>query len=148
MGHSDKALDLVNSIQTQWFNPSARLGQAVLGMLSDNGQGGGLYGLIERFQEAGLENIIRSWISSGPNLLISSDQIQHVLDRGYLRQISEETGLSQDQTASILSEALPGLIDRFTPDGKLPQNGLGDIGTMLGQLAKITGVARQASIPK
>jgi uncharacterized protein YidB (DUF937 family) len=136
MGFSDKALDMVDHTQEQWIDPKARLVQAVLGMLSDNGQAGGLHGLIERFQEAGLDNLIRSWIGPGRNLPISSEQIHQVLDRGYLRQIGEETGLTQNEIVDHLSQMLPGLIDRFTPGGQVPHNGFGDSRAMLDQLTQ------------
>jgi uncharacterized protein YidB (DUF937 family) len=130
MGFSDRALDLGNA-EAKMTSPQAKLLQAVLAMLSNHGQAGGLPGLTGRFQRAGFGDIIGSWISSGQNLPISAEQIQQVLGNGHLQQISEETALTQDETAARLSVLLPDLIDRLTPNGQAPVGGLGDIGTLL-----------------
>jgi uncharacterized protein YidB (DUF937 family) len=130
MGFSDRALDLGNA-EAKMTGPQAKLLQAALATLSNHGQAGGLPGLIGRFQEAGLGDVIGSWISSGQNLPISAEQIQQILGNGHLQQISEETALTQDETATHLSVLLPDLIDRLTPNGQAPEGGLGDIGTLL-----------------
>lgn len=134
MGIFDNASEMFGNGLTQANDPKTRLLHAALGMLSNNSQSDGLHGLIGRFQEAGLGNIIGSWIGSDRNQPISSQQVQQVLGDGHLQQISEETGMPQEETASHLSDLLPGLIDKLTPDGKAPQGGLGDIGALLGQL--------------
>ena len=140
MGFSDRALDLGNA-EANMTGPQAKLLQAVLAMLSNHGQAGGLPGLIGRFQGAGFGDIIGSWISSGQNLPISAEQIQQILGNGHLQQISEETALTQDETATHLSVLLPDLIDRLTPNGQAPEGGLGDIGTLLANWRTIAGSA-------
>lgn len=140
MGFPDRAFDLGNA-EAKVTGPQAKLLQAVLAMLSDHGQAGGLPGLIGRFQEAGLGDVIGSWISSGQNLPISAEQIQQILGNGHLQQISEEAALTQDETATHLSVLLPDLIDRLTPNGQAPEGGLGDIGTLLTNWRTIAGSA-------
>jgi uncharacterized protein YidB (DUF937 family) len=140
MGFSDRAFDLGNA-EAKVTGPQAKLLQAALAMLSNHGQAGGLPGLIGRFQEAGLGDVIGSWISSGQNLPISAEQIQQILGNGHLQQISEETALTQDETATHLSVLLPDLIDRLTPNGQVPEGGLGDIGTLLTNWRTIAGSA-------
>lgn len=135
MGLLDSAFNMFgNAQQSSMLDPKTRLLQAVLSLLSNNGQTGGLNGLVERFQEAGLGHIIGSWIGPGQNLPISGEQIQQVLGGGSLEQISEETDLTQDETASHLSEMLPQLVDRLTPDGMAPQGGLGNVSALLEQV--------------
>ena len=140
MGFSDRAFDLGNA-EAKVTGPQTKLLQAALAMLSDHGQAGGLPGLIGRFQEAGLGDVIGSWISSGQNFPISAEQIQQILGNGHLQQISEETALTQDETATHLSVLLPDLIDRLTPNGQAPEGGLGDIGTLLANWRTIAGSA-------
>lgn len=53
-----------------------------------------------------------------------------------VERIAERLGVSHGEAASQLSQLLPQVVDRATPDGTLPAGGgLGDIGALLGQLA-------------
>ena len=38
--------------------------------------------------------------------------------------------------ASQLSKLLPDVVDKLTPQGQLPQGGLGNVGDLLGMLAR------------
>ena len=135
-------------------NPKAALVQAVLGMLvhgnepgglGGSGGLGGLGGLLQRFQNAGLGDAAASWVGTGSNLPVSADQIKSALsgggplDEGPLRTLAEHAGLSEDDAASHLSSLLPQLIDKLTPQGQLPANGVHEGGLagavdVLGQL--------------
>jgi uncharacterized protein YidB (DUF937 family) len=86
--------------------------------------GGGLGDLVRTFQERGLGDIIGSWVGSGNNLPISVDQITQGLGLDRLRELAAQAGVSVESAASTLSSALPGLIDKLTPEGKLPEGGL------------------------
>ncbi|WP_025917129.1 YidB family protein [Herminiimonas sp. CN] len=133
MGLLDMAMGMLGGDQQQPGDPKAQLLQAALQMLSDN-QGGGLQGLMGSLKNAGLGDALASWIGTGQNTPVSGDQIQQALgDGGQLQQLAQAAGLSQSDAASHLSEMLPGLIDRLTPNGEVPQGGLGDLAGMLGQ---------------
>ena len=110
---------------------STRLIQATLALLADNGQNGGLHGLMEHFQEAGLGNVFSSWIGSEENVPITPIQIQEALGDGHLLQIAEESGLSEDEAARQLSELLPEMVDVLTPAGHIPRGGLGTMSELL-----------------
>ena len=133
MGYLDQALGPASGGQPHLFDSQTRLLQAALSLLANNGQTGGLAGLMERFQQAGLGQVFQSWIADGENQPVSAQEIEGVLGDGHLQQISEESGLPDDETAQRLSEMLPGLIDKATPNGKMPPGGLGDLGVLLGQ---------------
>ena len=135
MGILDKAFDMLGNHQQQDAGATGsgtQLLQAALSLLVNNGQAGGLQGLVDRFQEAGLGNTISSWIGTGENVPVTPEQIQQTLGDGQLQQISEESGLSQDETANRLSELLPTLVDKLTPAGHVPQGGLGNMAALLG----------------
>jgi uncharacterized protein YidB (DUF937 family) len=137
MGLLDNALGMLGGGQQQTDDPDdpkAKLMQAALALLSNNSQVGGLSGLLDRFQQAGLGQMVGSWIGSGQNQPISAEQVQQVLGDGPLQNLSAETGVPPEQAAGHLSDLLPGLIDRLTPNGELPQGGLGQAGALLGQL--------------
>lgn len=131
MGILDKAIEMLGNNNLPMMDSKTRLLQTALSLIANNGQTGGLNGLVERFQEAGLGNVINSWIGAGQNLPINGDEVQQALGEGQLQQISEETGLGQRETADSLSAVLPDLIDKLTPSGQIPQDGLGDISTLL-----------------
>lgn len=114
-------------------NPREALVQGVLSMLVHGnepgglgGMGGmgGLDGLLQRFQNAGMGDAVASWIGGGPRLPISADQIRAALGGGPLRTLAEGAGLSEDETALHLSTLLPQIVDKLTPDGQLPAEGV------------------------
>ncbi len=86
--------------------------------------GNGLMQLIEQFQQAGLGQQVNSWIGTGPNMPISPDQLMQVFGRGQMEQMAASTGMHVDQVSSGLSDLLPQLIDRVTPQGQVPDAGL------------------------
>lgn len=86
-------------------------------------QEGGLSGLVEKFQQSGLAEIAQSWISSGENLPVSAEQIQSVLGNETVAKVASTLGVDPGTAASTLSNALPQLIDKLTPNGELPQDG-------------------------
>ena len=92
----------------------------VLGLIS-NPQTGGLQGLIQTFKEKGLGDVVSSWISTGDNQPVSGDQIQHAMGGNFIQQIAEQLGSSKSEVSGSLANLLPGIIDRLTPNGSLPE---------------------------
>ena len=70
----DMAGKEMSSMLSSSSNPMA---SSVIQML--NNQPGGLSGLLQQFHDKGLGGLVTSWVSTGQNLPISADQIQHVL---------------------------------------------------------------------
>lgn len=131
MGLLDKAFDMLGDNHLPLMDSRTRLLQAALALIANNGQTGGLHGLVEKFQEAGMGNVIRSWIGSGPNVALTATQMEQVLGEGHLQQIAEETGYTEHEAAEYLSEMLPDLIDQLTPSGQVPQGGVGNMSALL-----------------
>lgn len=101
------------------------------------GAAGGVGGLVDAFQKGGLGEVAQSWVSSGANLPISAEQIQAVLGSGMVGQFAEKLGVDPQVGAAKLAEMLPGLIDKLTPGGQLPTEGLGGaVGDLLGGFLK------------
>lgn len=86
-------------------------------------QQGGLQGVLAKFQEAGLANEVASWISTGQNLPISAEQIAQVLGNTQVGEIAQRVGLNPEALKAQLAEQLPNLVDRLSPDGRLPADG-------------------------
>lgn len=95
----------------------------VMGMLT-GGQGGGLSGLVQNFKDKGLGDIISSWVSTGENQPISPDQIKEGLGSETIQNLASKVGVSPDDLSAQLSQFLPGIIDKLTPDGQVPEGGL------------------------
>jgi uncharacterized protein YidB (DUF937 family) len=80
----------------------------------------GLGGLIRQFQQKGLGDTIDTWINTGANKDISSGQVSEALGRDVVDDLSRRTGLSRDEVVAELARMLPNVVDRLTPDGRLP----------------------------
>lgn len=123
--------DLLGSISNLSAEHHAGLLDAVSGLLN-NPQVGGVSGLIEAFEKQGLGGVIASWVGSGQNLQISPEQIQAVLGDEHIQGIAQKLGLSTQDVASHLSQLLPSIIDKMTPNGQVPAQQ--DVGGLMGLL--------------
>ena len=94
------------------------------GILGAGGIGGLLNGgigeLLERFNQNGQGEIADSWVKPGPNKEISSPELKQAIGSDVLEKLAQQTGLSQDEIVTRLSRELPTAIDKYTPDGRLP----------------------------
>ena len=81
---------------------------------------GGLGGLLEKLQESGHGEVTKSWIGSGQNQPISPGSLGSALGPWIIKALSEKTGLSEQELTAQLSQLLPGLVDKLTPQGRLP----------------------------
>jgi uncharacterized protein YidB (DUF937 family) len=106
----------------------------IAGMLANDGQQGGLGGLLEKFNQAGLGEVASSWVGKGENLPISADQLNNVLGSDTIGNIAAQLGIDPAQASGALSQVLPGLIDKLTPQGQAPAGGLGNSGDLFGML--------------
>jgi uncharacterized protein YidB (DUF937 family) len=80
-------------------------------------QNGGVGGLISRFQNAGLGEAAQSWVSNGPNQPIEGGHVEQVFGSDQIQAWADRLGLPPEMTSTLLAQALPALIDHFTPTG-------------------------------
>ena len=106
----------------------------LIGLVSNNGQAGGLGGLAEKFNQAGLGDVLGSWIGTGPNAPITGDQLGSVLGGDLMNQLATRLGMSETDAAGQLAQGLPDLIDRLTPQGEAPEGGFGNADDLFGML--------------
>ncbi|HEY0954362.1 MAG TPA: YidB family protein [Roseateles sp.] len=107
------------------------------GLLANGSVQGGLAGLLQQLQASGLGEQVQSWVSTGANLPVSGGQLGGALGGagGLLGQLAQQAGVSPAEAGDQLSQWLPQIVDRLTPDGQVPAaGGLGDIGSLLGGL--------------
>ena len=115
-------------------SPVSRVAPVLIGLVSNNGQAGGLGGLAEKFNQAGLGDVLGSWIGTGPNAPITGDQLGAVLGGDLMNQLATRLGMSEADAAGQLAQGLPDLIDRLTPQGEAPEGGFGNAGDLFGML--------------
>ena len=82
--------------------------------------GGGLSSILDKMRAQGLTAEADSWVSTGTNLPITADQARSVVGADQISELAGRLGISEDQTAGLLAEALPQVVDRVSPAGELP----------------------------
>ena len=85
-------------------------------------QPGGLQGLVQSFQEKGLGGLVSSWISTGPNPAVSADQVHQALGSEQVKELAAKAGISPDVASAAIAQILPGLVDKLTPNGTVPDH--------------------------
>lgn len=81
---------------------------------------GGLGGLTQLFNKHGQGDTVASWVSTGDNKPISPDALRGVLGQERIQEVATTAGVSEQEATQGLSSLLPQLVDKLTPDGKLP----------------------------
>ena len=98
---------------------------------------GGIEGSIKRFQESGLEGILKSWISTDEkNQPISANQVVEVIGQENMSQAAEKVGVSELDASNVLAEYLPKMVDMLTPNGQLPDLNNLNVNDLMAQAAK------------
>ena len=83
---------------------------------------GGLGELVDRFRQSGHSETADSWVGTGPNREVAPHQLQQAIGPDVLADLSKQTGLSQDELLSRLSQTLPAADDKMTPQGRVPSH--------------------------
>ena len=94
----------------------AALIPVVSGLLAN----GGLNKILAGFHAQGLGAQADSWVSTGPNQPVSAEDVRRVLGEDQLAHIASQLGVSHDEAAAAVAEALPQVVDSVSPKGKLP----------------------------
>ncbi|MER9231665.1 YidB family protein [Mesorhizobium sp. M0622] len=87
---------------------------------ADGGLLGGLGGLLDRLKDAGHSNVANSWVGTGQNQPINPGDLGNAIGPQVIQEIAQRTGLDQQELLKQLSAALPGIVDRLTPNGQVP----------------------------
>jgi len=81
---------------------------------------GGLSDLIGKLTAGGAAPQVNSWVGPGQNQPIQPGQLGGALGQDVLNQLSQRTGMSQQELLNQLAAALPQLINHLTPNGRMP----------------------------
>lgn len=104
-------------------------------LLANNGSVGGLGGLVSKFEQAGLGDKVNSWIGKGDNAPVSEGEVGHALGGDVISNLAGKFGMSAATLLPLLAALLPSLIDKLTPHGTTPAQGLGDEQDLMGSLS-------------
>ncbi|MEC5397705.1 YidB family protein [Uliginosibacterium sp. H1] len=100
---------------------------------------GGLGGLLQQFQAAGLGEQAASWVGTGRNLPIDASQLTEALGSGQLGELAARFGINPEQLSAGLAQVLPQFVDGLTPHGNpneasdLLSQGLSAFGSVFGK---------------
>ena len=103
--------------------PPQSMLQNVLALLQ-NQNVGGLSGLIQKFERAGLGHVVSGWVSNGPNPPVSADQVHAALGDQPVQQFAQQSGMSFADAKNVLAQMLPHMVDHLTPNGNVPSQGV------------------------
>lgn len=94
----------------------------------DGGLLGGLGGLLEGFRKSGQTQTVDSWIGSGPNQPIEPADLGAAAGQQTISDIARKLGVSEQELLAQLARSLPGMVDKMTPQGRLPTQDEIDVG--------------------
>ena len=97
-----------------------KLGGLLSGATAGSVLSGGLGDLVEGFKQNGQGPAADSWVRTGPNQQLDSNQLAQALGPDVLNTLSQQSGLSREELLSRLTRELPAAVDKLTPDGRLP----------------------------
>jgi uncharacterized protein YidB (DUF937 family) len=121
-------MDIMDSLKPVLGSKEEKQGDLISTIMNLIGGQGGLNGLINQFNSKGLGDVISSWISTGENKPVSPNQIENVLDNNTINSITSKLGIEKNDLMGQLSNLLPQVVDKLTPDGKVPEGNILDKG--------------------
>lgn len=80
----------------------------------------GLSDLVTRFKDAGRAATAESWVSTGANMPMDIRELEAAIGNEALGELGQKTGLSRNELLLRLTAALPEVVNRFTPEGRMP----------------------------
>ena len=101
----------------------SQLVASVLDVIQSKGSGG-LGSFVQDFHDKGLGSVVSSWVGTGPNQPITPTQVESVLGTDRVRAIAGKLGLPPAAVTSGLAAVLPHVIDKLTPEGRIPAAGV------------------------
>ncbi|MDD1610490.1 MAG: YidB family protein [Methylococcaceae bacterium] len=109
---------------------------SIIGLINDP-QSGGLMGLVEKISAGGLNEQVKSWVSTGQNLPVTGNQIQAALGSSVIQDIASKVGIDSNDITNTLARLLPLVIDKLTPNGQVSSDNT--LQTVLTGLSSLLG---------
>jgi len=90
------------------------------------GDGGildGLGDLLDKISNNGQKDAADSWVKPGAeNKPIEPRDLGKAIGQKTLSEIARQSGMSEEELLDRLSKVLPGVVDKLTPEGRVPSN--------------------------
>jgi uncharacterized protein YidB (DUF937 family) len=103
---------LISGLVEQYGGPEAIASEVFQQM-------GGVQGVLNQLQQAGLGGQVQSWLGDGQNQQVSPEQIGQALGHGPIADIAAKFGIDPSQMTEMIAHALPGMIDKMSANGSL-----------------------------
>jgi uncharacterized protein YidB (DUF937 family) len=101
---------------------------------------GGLSKIMGGLKANGLTAEAESWVGTGANKPVSGRQVEQAVGQEQIQEIAKQLGVSEEQAADAVAKALPEVVDKVSPDGKLPADQ--DLDSAFDKLAKSAAAAK------
>ncbi|ABD55133.1 YidB family protein [Jannaschia sp. CCS1] len=82
----------------------------------------GLGELFDSFRSSGRGDVADTWMGHSDSQPIDARDLEDTIGQETLDHLSDRTGLSREELLSRLSDSLPHTVNRFTPDGRIPND--------------------------
>lgn len=113
---------------------------ALSSLFGAGSSGGGLDlgSLVSKMGASGLAATAQSWLGDGDNEAISPDKITNILGDNKIAEFASTLGISKQEAAGGLSEALPQMVDKASSGGSLLDS-IGGVSGAIGMASKLFG---------
>ena len=81
---------------------------------------GGLGGLLNKLEQGGLGDQTKSWVGTGQNQPVSPSQLGSARGPSIIKMLAQKSGIPEEELTKQISQVLPGIVDKLTPNGRLP----------------------------
>jgi uncharacterized protein YidB (DUF937 family) len=117
-----------------------RLVPTLSGLLGGDNTGSGvdLGGLLARLNSGGLSAAVSSWLGDGANQGISPAQVTALFGPDKVADFASQLGLSHEEAAGGLADALPQMVDKASSGGSL-LDAVGGVSGALNLAGKLFG---------
>ncbi|GAA2007741.1 YidB family protein [Catenulispora subtropica] len=82
--------------------------------------GNGVSDVFTKLKNSSIADQVQSWIGKGENKPVTADQVSEALGPDRMDKIAKQTGKTPEQAAQTMADKLPGMVDKLSPDGHLP----------------------------
>jgi uncharacterized protein YidB (DUF937 family) len=93
---------------------------ALLPILAGFLASGGLSKIMGGLRANGLSAQADSWVGTGSNQPVSGRDVEQAMGQEQIQQIAQQLGVSESTAADAVAQALPEVVDKVSPEGKLP----------------------------
>jgi OmpA-OmpF porin, OOP family len=141
-------LDSIISMAAEKFGLGGKardLVTMVIKMIFDK-DSGGFSGFQQKFSNAGLGDLFKSWIGGNPGTNeLQPDQVARVFGDSGISQMASKLGLPNSAITNSLAGLLPGIVGKLTTGGRIPTE-MPDLAGMVSGFATNAGGSARAAV--